>query len=234
MHLINIYKHKEKQLQQKDMKWNIRNTGGGILSELFWLLLCLSAGLILIRTDQAWAQLNWMNEVLCWLCVDLRLIARLQWYVCSSCVDTRSAQLRPFASQVIWQWGDMPTNLLLTVLFFPLTASEYGRGWRQPLRVSQSHAAPTIHQSGKPLLIGYHQWWRTAHRPQQLLWHARREWVLFGWTDHHRNTAEMRKYKLYEDFIRLKYTLLKLVRVSLVLHLIIYSVSYLNFYFVFL
>lgn len=44
----------------------------------------------------------------------------------------------------------------------------------------------------------------------------------------------MRKYKLYEDFIRLKYTLLKLVRVSLVLHLIIYSVSYLNFYFVFL
>lgn len=61
MHLINIYKHKEKQLQQKDMKWNIRNTRGGILFELFWLLLCLSAGLILIRTDQAWAQLNWMN-----------------------------------------------------------------------------------------------------------------------------------------------------------------------------
>lgn len=44
----------------------------------------------------------------------------------------------------------------------------------------------------------------------------------------------MRKYKLYEDFIRSKYTLLKLVRDSLVLHLIIYSVSYLNFYFVFL
>lgn len=146
--------------------------------------------------------------MLCWLCVGFKLIARLQWYVCSGRVNTRSAQLRPLSSQVIWQWGDFPTNLLLTVLwwfcfFSPLTASESGRGWRQPVWVSQSHAAPTNHQSGKPLLIGHHQRWGIAHRPQQLLWHARREWVLSGWTDHHKNPVEMRKCTFYECWIRI-------------------------------
>ena len=103
-------------------------------------------------------KLKWIN-VLCRLC-------RVHINCCSGMsaqADTRSAQLRPLSSQVIWQWGDFPTNLLLTILwcvcvcaFFPLTASESGRGWRQPVRVSQSHAAPANHQSGKPLLIGHH------------------------------------------------------------------------------
>lgn len=54
------------------------------------------------------------------------------------------------------------------------------RGRRgQPLRVSQSHAAPTQHQPWNPLLIGRHQRWGPAHRPKQLVRHTGGEWVLW-------------------------------------------------------
>lgn len=116
------------------------------------------------------------------------LIGWLQWYACRGHISTRPASLWGLSSHMTMGWS--PSDPSLTALPCALSlspassASDSGRRRRQPVRVSQSHAAPTNCQSGKPLVIGHHQRWGPAHRPQQLVWHTGREWVSVGQRDH--------------------------------------------------
>lgn len=142
---------------------------------------CFSAAVISTLTE-------WINAALCQLCAGFTLIGWLQWYACRGHISTRPASLWGLSSHMTMGWS--PSDPSLTALPCALSlspassASDSGRRRRQPVRVSQSHAAPTNCQSGKPLVIGHHQRWGPAHRPQQLVWHTGREWVSFGQRDH--------------------------------------------------
>lgn len=135
---------------------------------------------------------QWINAALCQLCAGFTLIGWLQRCACRGHISTRPASLRGLSSHMTMGWS--PSDPSLTALPCALSlspassASDSGRRRRQPVRVSQSHAAPTNCQSGKPLVIGHHQRWGPAHRPQQLVWHTGREWVSFGQRDHKKRT----------------------------------------------